>query len=724
MNKQSLFLQLLLMALPVLLLSSCGKKANPSPEPLVPPIAEKLPHEMIAHGHKRVDDYYWMRLTDEQKSAETPDGQTRKVLDYLNAENEFLEKSMNHTKAFQDALYKEIVGRIKQEDESVPYFKNGYWYYTRFDEGREYPVHCRKKGSMDSIEEVMLNGNVLAEGHDYFDLKGLSVSPDNRILAYSEDTAGRRIFTTRFKNLETEELFDDAISNVQPGTAWANDNRTVFYTSKNKVTLLSEKINRHTLGQSVSSDVTVYHEKDPSFYIGVSRSKSGNYIQVYNRSTQVDDLHLLSTDNPFGKFKQFSVREKDMKYSAVHFEDKFFIRTNWDAKNFRLMEVDEGNTAKENWREVIPHRKDVLLEGFEVFDRFLVVQERANGLTQLRINHRETGDEHYLDFGEPAYAADISVNPEFSSEWLRFSYSSLTTPKSTFDYNMETKDKKLKKQREVVGGHDPMEYTTERLWATARDGTKIPLSLVYKKEFDKDGTQPLLLYGYGSYGKTMDPSFRSALLSLLDRGFAFAIAHIRGGEMLGRQWYLDGKLLKKKNTFFDFIDCAKFLIEEGYASSPHIYATGVSAGGLLVGAVLNEDPRLFNGVIAGVPFVDVLTSMSDPSIPLTTNEYDEWGNPADKEYYEYISTYSPYDNVRAKAYTNLLVLSGLFDSQVQYWEPTKWVAKLRARKTDSNRLFLYTDMEAGHGGAAGRFKRFKRTALEYAFLLDLEGIRN
>jgi oligopeptidase B len=663
-----------------------------------------------------------MRLSDEQKTSAKPDEQTIKVLDYLRAENAYTEEVLGHTKYFQDSLFEEMKSRIKEDDESVPYFRNGYWYYTKFETGKEYPVYCRKKGSFDAVEEVMLDVNTMATGYEFYNVGGLSISPDNKILAFSEDTLSRRIYTIKFKDLESGELLEDVIPFIQGAAVWANDNKTVFYTSKNEVTLLSEKILRHRLGTPVNEDVIVYNEEDPAFYIGVYRSKSGKYIIIENESTLVSDFHILSTDNPNGTFRQFIPREEDLLYSIDHFGDKFYIRTNWNAKNFRLMETPTNQTSKNNWIEVIPHRPDVLLEAIEVFDDFLVVDERKNGLTNLRIIDQKTGTTHDLDFGEPAYMAYIGTNPEFSTEWLRLGYSSMTTPNSIFDYNMNSREKVLKKQEEIVGGHNPENYTTERIFATARDGVKVPISIVYRKGFEKDGKNPLLLYGYGSYGATMDPSFNSSRLSLLDRGFAFAIAHIRGGQLMGREWYEEGKLLKKKNSFFDFIDCAKFLIAENYSSSKHLYAMGGSAGGLLMGAVLNYEPMLFNGVIAAVPFVDVVTTMSDPTIPLTTNEYDEWGNPEEKEYYDYMRSYSPYDQVEAKEYTNILVTTGLFDSQVQYWEPAKWVAKLREYKTGDNILLLHTNMDAGHGGASGRFERLREIALEYAFIFDLEGI--
>ena len=686
------------------------------------PVAAKADTILKEHGQTRVDPYFWMRLTDEQKRAEKSDEHTTKVLDYLNAENGYTREVMSHTETLQGQLYDEIVGRIKQTDESVPYQSNGYWYYTRYEEGGEYPIYCRKKENLEAEEEVLINVNELAEGYEYYSAGGLNVSPDNKILAFAEDTLSRRIYTIRFKNLETGEMIDDQIANTTGGGAWANDNKTFFYTSKNKVSLLSEKIYRHKLGTKGETDEMVYHEKDPSFYIGVYKSKSDDYVIIWNSSTLVSDYHILDANNPTGDFQQFIPRdEKAHEYSISHFEDKFYIVTNWDATNFRLMETPINATSKDNWKEVIAHREDVLLESIELFNDYMVVDERKNGLSNLRIVNQTSGDEHYLDFGEPAYTAYTSVNAEFNTNILRFGYTSMTTPNSTFDYNMETREKTLMKQQEVVGGHNPEDYVTERVWATVRDGVKVPISIVYKKGFKKDGTAPLLQYGYGSYGATIDASFSSVRLSLLDRGFAFAIAHIRGGQMMGRQWYEDGKMFKKMNTFNDFIDCSKFLIDEKYTSADHLYAQGGSAGGLLMGAVVNLAPELYNGVLAAVPFVDVVSTMWDETIPLTTNEFDEWGNPKNLESYEYMMSYSPYDQVSEQDYPNMLITTGLFDSQVQYWEPAKWVAKLRDKKTDDNLLILDTDMEAGHGGASGRFKRYKTTALQYAFLLDLEG---
>lgn len=687
------------------------------------PIADKKDSAIVTHGHTRIDPYFWMRLTDEQKNAKQPDAQTQKVLDYLNAENAYLEAKMKHTEPLQDKLYDEMVGRIKKDDASVPYFKNGYWYYTKYEKGKEYAIHCRKKESLEAAEEIILDVNKLAEGHSYYAAAGLQVSPDNKILAFSEDKVSRRIYTVRFKNLETGEFYEDKVPNASAGGAWANDSKTFFYTSKNEISLLSEKIGRHTLGDDVAKDEIVYFERDPSFYIGVYRSKSGKYIIIYNNSTISSDFHILDADNPMGDFEQFAVREPNHEYSIDHFEDKFYVKTNWEAQNFRLMETPANSTGKSSWKEIIPHRADVMLEDVEVFKDFLVISERGNATTNINIINQKTKEEHRIAFDENAYVAYVSTNPEFDSEYLRFGYSSMTTPSSTFDYNMNTKTKELKKQAEVVGGHNPEDYVTKRLFATARDGKKVPISIVYKKGFELNGKNPILLYAYGSYGSSMDPWFNSSRLSLLDRGFAWVIAHIRGGEEMGRAWYEDGKMFNKMNTFNDYIDCAKFLIDEKYTSAEHLYAMGGSAGGLLMGAVANMAPELFNGMIAAVPFVDVVSTMLDETIPLTTNEFDEWGNPKNKDSYDYMLAYSPYDQVKEQAYPNLLITTGLFDSQVQYWEPAKWIAKLRDKKTDNNLLMMHCDMEAGHGGASGRFKRYKETAMEYAFLLDLEGIK-
>ncbi len=688
------------------------------------PIAEKKDSALTWHGDTRLDPYFWMRLTDEQKVAETPDVQTTKVLDYLNAENDYTNGQMKETEQLQETLYQEMTGRLQQNDESVPYQKSGYWYYRKFSEGQEYPIYCRKKGSLEAEEEVILDVNVEGKKYDYYNARSLRISPDNKILAFNEDTLSRRIYTVRFKNLETGEYLPDQLPNSDGDGAWANDNKTFFYTTKNKVSLLSEKIVRHTLGDNPENDEVVYHEKDPSFYIGVYKSKSDDYVIIYNTSTLVSDYHILRADNPNGKFQQFSPRDAKHEYSIDHFEDKFYVVTNWDAENFRLMETPITATSKENWKEVIPHRSDVLLSDIEVFADYLVVSERSNALRHLKVINQKSQEEHYLQFDEPAYVVFSSTNTEFNTTKFRFGYSSLTTPTTIYDYDLGSREKEIKKRDKIVGGHNPTEYISERMFAEARDGTQVPISLVYKKgtRQEEGDPAPLLLYAYGSYGSSTDPWFSSSNLSLLDRGFIYAIAHIRGGQEMGRQWYEDGKMFNKKNTFYDFIDCANYLINEGYTTADHLYGYGGSAGGLLIGAVANMAPQTFNGLIAAVPFVDVVSTMLDESIPLTTNEFDEWGNPKNLESYEYMLSYSPYDQVSEQDYPNLLVTTGLFDSQVQYWEPAKWVAKLRDKKTDDNLLLLHTNMEAGHGGSSGRFKRYKDRALNFAFLLKLEGL--
>lgn len=688
-----------------------------------PPIAKKIPFEITTHEHTRVDDYFWMRLSDEQKLAEKPDEQTQQVFDYLNAENANTKAKMLHTEGFQEKLYDEIVGRIKKDDESVPYKSNGYWYYTRVEEGKEYAIYCRKKETLEGEEEILIDANVLAEGHDFFQMGGLSISENNQILAYSVDTVSRRKYTVYFKNLETGEILNTTIPNTTGSCTWANDNKTVFYTTKDEQTLRSDKVFKHLLGTDFQRDKLVFHEKDEAYYSGVYKTKSKKYLVIYSGSTLTNQYYLLEADNPDGAFREFSSREEKLEYSIAHFDDKFYVVTNWNAKNFRLMETSEVSTEKQNWKEVIAHRDDVFLEGIELFRNHMVVEERKNGLTELRIINQKSGEEHYLEFDDPAYTAYSGTNPEFDTEIFRFGYTSMSTPSSVFDYNMNTKGKKLLKQHEVVGGYDASAYVTERHYAPGRDGVKIPISLVYKKGVEKNGISPLLLYGYGSYGSTIDPYFSSVRLSLLDRGFVYAIAHIRGGQTMGRQWYEDGKMFNKKNTFYDFIDCGEYLIKEQYTSKESLFGMGGSAGGLLIGAVINLRPDLFKGVVAGVPFVDVVNTMLDESIPLTTGEFDEWGNPKNKDAYEYILSYSPYDNVEAKDYPNMLITTGLHDSQVQYWEPAKWIAKLRDLKTDKNLMLLETNMEAGHGGASGRFRQHKETALEYAFLLSLMKIK-
>lgn len=695
---------------------SCMEKMN------LPPDATKKPYEMTEHGHTRVDNYYWMRLTDEQKSAEKFDSHAQEVVDYINSENDYTQSNLAHTKQFQKDLYHEIVGRIKKDDQSVPYLDNGYYYYTRYEKGKEYAIRCRKKGSLDRKEEILLDENVLAEGHDYFAIGGMSVSPDNQWLAYGVDTVSRRRYTVHFKNVSTGDVLDQTIPNTTGGVAWANDNRTVFYTTKNEVTLLSEKIWRHKMGSNATNDELVYHEKDESYYTGVYRSKSGEYIIIYNSSTLVSDYHILNANDPDGNFKNFSPRGTEHEYSIDHYDNKFYIITNWEAKNNRLMETSENETNMDKWTEILAHRNDVHLLGMEIFKDHLVLSERKEGLRGLRVIHQHSGKDEYIDFGEQTYTARISVNEEYNTNILRYSYTSMVTPSSTYDYNMDTGELTLLKQSEVVGGYDQDAYHSERRYAIAEDGQKVPISLVYKTNLITDDPQNLLLYAYGSYGSTRDPYFSSTRLSLLDRGFIYAIAHVRGSQIYGRQSYDDGKMLKKKNTFTDFIDAGRYLVEEGYTDSEHLFAEGGSAGGLLIGAVVNMAPDLWKGAIAAVPFVDVITTMLDPSIPLTSNEWDEWGDPREKKYYDYMLSYSPYDQIKDRNYPNLLVTSGFFDSQVQYWEPLKYVAKLRDNWQSENKLYLHMNMDAGHGGKSGRFRRYREVALEYAFMFDLVGI--
>lgn len=695
---------------------ACVEKKNEIFKEATPPVAVKKDHVRDIHGDKVNDPYYWMY----DFFGKGPDSTL--VVDYLKAENAYVDTVMSGTVAFQNALFTEMKSRIKEKDESVPVFKNGYYYYTRTEEGKEYYKYCRKEGSLDAPEEILLDIDSLAEGHPYYAAGGFSVSEDNKLLAYGVDNVSRRQYTIYIKNLETGELYPDAIKNTTGGSVWANDNKTLFYTSKNEVTLLSEKIKRHTLGSEASADVTVYEELDKSNYIGVGKSKNNKYIMIYSQATMSAEVLLADASKPDAQFKSFQPRLEDVLYDVIPLENEFLILTNKDAMNFRLMKCPIDKTGVENWVDVIPHRADVLIESVDEFKDFLVVEERKEGLIQFRIINRSTNDEHYVNFGEPTYLASTSSNPEYDTPVVRYGYTSLTTPSSTYDYNMVTKEKTLLKQREVLGGYNSDEYQAERIYATAKDGTKVPISLVYKKGTTRDGKAPLLLYAYGSYGSSMDASFSSNRLSLLNRGFTYAIAHIRGGQEMGRQWYEDGKLMKKKNTFTDYIDCAEFLIKEKYTSAEHLYAEGGSAGGLLMGAVVNMAPQLWKGVIAAVPFVDVVNTMLDESIPLTTNEFDEWGNPKEKEAYIYMKSYSPYENVEKKDYPNMLVTTGLHDSQVQYFEPAKWVAKLRDMKTDKNLLLLKTNMDFGHGGASGRFDYLKDIALEYAFFLSLEGI--
>ncbi len=695
----------LLVLLVIILAFSCAK----TPEP---PIAVKKPKELEKFGDVRTDNYYWLR------ERENPE-----VISYLEAENEYTKSMMSHTESLQETLFNEIKSRIKEDDTSVPYKKDDYYYYSRFEEGKDYPIYCRKQGTLDSDEEIMLDVNTLAEGHEYYSVSSWEVSSEQNILAFTEDIHGRRINTLKFKDLDSGEYLPDEIRDVTANIAWANDNKTIFYTKQDPVTLRWYQVYRHTLGTSPDEDDLVFEETDNTFGCGVFKTKSKKYMMISSNQTLSTEYRYLDADNPSGLFRVIQTRERDHEYQVDHFGDYFYIRTNWDAENFRLMRTRVNRTQKRYWSEVIPHRSDVLFNGIEIFRNHLVVNERKEGLVQIRIKPWSGGDEHYLEFEEPAYYAYGSVNLDFDTPLFRYAYTSLTTPSSIYDYDMNTREKTMLKQDEVLGGYDPGLYQIERISADTRDGTKVPVSLVYRKDMKTaDGSNPLWLYGYGSYGYSMEATFNSPRISMLDRGFIYAIAHIRGGSEMGRYWYEDGKLLKKKNTFTDFIDCGEYLIKEGYTVSEKLFASGGSAGGLLIGAVINMRPDLFHGVIASVPWVDVITTMLDETIPLTTSEYDEWGNPNDREYYDYMLSYSPYDQVEAKEYPNMLVLTSLYDSQVQYFEPAKWVAKLRELKTDRNLLLLETKMEGGHGGASGRYKRYRDEAFRFAFLLDLAGI--
>ena len=682
-------------------------------ENIHPPLAKKISKTLKKHGDKRNDDYFWLN-----------DRENPEVIDYLNKENHYYEQMTAHTKDFQNQLFEEMKGRIKEDDSSVPYFFNGYWYITRFETGKNYPIYSRKKGSLTANEEILFDCNEMAKGQSYFQLGGMSISPDNKLASFAVDVVGRRIYTIQIKNLETGKISEDKLENVTGSCTWANDNITLFYTKQDEQTLRADRVFKHKLGQDYSEDILVYHEKDDTFNVDVSKEKSRKYLVITSASTLTTEFRTLLADNPDGEFKVFQKRVRGLEYDISHYGDSFYILTNKDdATNFKLMKTPENATEKKNWKDLIPHREDVLLEEIEIFNDYLVVGERSNGLNKIRIMPWNGKGEYYLPFESETYTASISTNPDFDTKVLRYSYQSMGTPSSVIDFNMETKEKVVMKEQQVLGEKfDKKNYIEERVWATAKDGTKIPISMVYRKDLKKDGKNPLLLYAYGSYGATMDPYFSSTRLSLLDRGFVYAIAHIRGGEDMGRPWYENGKLLHKKNTFTDFVDCSKFVIAEKYTSPEHLYAEGGSAGGLLMGAIVNMNPELYKGVIAQVPFVDVITTMLDDTIPLTTGEYDEWGNPNKKEYYDYMRSYSPYDNVVAQKYPNMYVSTGLHDSQVQYWEPAKWVAKLRTVKTDNNVLLLDTNMDAGHGGASGRFEALKELAKEFSFLLDLEGI--
>jgi oligopeptidase B len=675
-------------------------------------MVKRIPTRLEKHGHVRIDDYYWLRERDNPE-----------VIAYLKAENDHAEKQMAHTKALEEKLFAEIKGRIKQTDMSVPFRLDDYFYYTRYEEGKEYPIYARKRGSLDEPEEIMLDANVLAAGHEFFSIGGWSVSFEHNLLAYAVDTQGRRMFTTYVKNLTTGEVLQDIIPQVTENVTWANDNRTFFYSKQDPTTLRPFQIYRHVLGTDPTEDQLVFEENDETYVAHIFKSKSKKFLMMVSAHATSHEYRYLNAHDPFGEFKLFLARERDHEYHIDHFQDRFIIRTNDRAKNFRLAATPVDKPGKEHWQEIIAHRSDVYLGDFEIFRDHLVLEERKRGLTHIRVIPWSGGEGYDLEFDEPAYRADVGTNPEINTTMLRYEYTSMKTPLAICDFEMNTQQRTLLKQEEVLGGFKSEDYESERLYAQAPDGIEIPISIVYRKGMKKDAQSPLLLYGYGAYGLSIDAAFASPRLSLLDRGFIFAIAHVRGGQELGRQWYEDGKLLKKKNTFTDFIACAEFLVREKFTQPDRLFAMGRSAGGLLMGAITNMRPDLFKGIVVEVPFVDVITTMLDPSIPLTTGEYDEWGDPNQREYYFYMLSYSPYDNVEAKDYPNLLITGGLHDSQVQYWEPAKWAAKLRALKTDSSRLLLKTNLDAGHGGASGRFRRHHETAFAYTFLLDLAGIK-
>lgn len=679
-----------------------------------PPTADKKETVLEKHGDIRVDNYFWMNERDHPE-----------VIDYLERENAYFDKMMAHTVGLQENLFQEIKSRIKEDDESVPYKYNGYWYITRYETGKDYPVYTRKKESLNAAEEILFNVNEWAEGHSYYRLTGVNVSPDNTLAAFGVDTVSRRKYTLRIKNLVTGELLPEVIPTTTGSSVWANDNKTLYYTRIDDQTLRSNKIYKHVLGTDPAQDEVVFEETDETFSTFIYKTKSRKYLVIGSISTLTTEYRILEADKPNAAFRIFQPRERGLEYSISHFGNHFYILTNKDnATNFKLMKTPVSQTNKGHWEDLVPHRDDVLLENIEIFKNYMVLEERSNGLNKIRIISWDGKQDDYLPFESETYTAWGSTNVDFDTDWFRYNYTSLSTPTSTIEFNMKTREQKVLKEQEVLGGSfDKNNYEEKRIWAPADDGTLIPVSMVYKKGMQQNGKNPVLQYGYGSYGSTVDPTFSVSRLSLLDRGFIFAIAHIRGGEYLGRPWYEDGKLLNKKNTFTDFVAVSRHLIKEKYTSPEHLYAQGGSAGGLLMGAVLNIAPELYNGVIAEVPFVDVVTTMLDESIPLTTSEYDEWGNPNDSTYYAYMKSYSPYDNVEAKAYPNLMVTTGYHDSQVQYWEPAKWVAKLRELKTDNHKLLFHTNMDAGHSGSSARFESIKETAREYAFFLDLENIK-
>ena len=688
-----------------LILNSCTMKNTK----LIEPKAEKINTFLSAHNDERIDEYYWLKERDNPK-----------VIDYLNAENSYRDKYMKDYQSLEKKLFEEIKSRIKEDDSSVPYFENGYFYYTRHETGKQYPIYCRKKENLDANEEILIDANKMSKGHDYFRIGGIDISPNNKIAAYGVDTVSRRLYTIYFKNLETGEVYKDKIPYTTGSVTWTNDNSAIFYDKKDIETLREERVMKHGFGTNIKNDEEIYFEEDETFSVYSYKTKSNKYIVIASQSTLSDEYLIINANDHNKKYKIFQKREKGLEHSITHFNDKWYIITNTDnATNFKLMVCDDKKTSKEYWKDFIPHRKDVLLEDIDVFKNFFIVIERYNGLKRINIKPWNDSKNHYIDFETETYSLYSSYNPNINTNKLRYNFSSLTTPSSVIEYDMITREKKVLKENEVLGEFNKENYTSKRVWANARDGKKVPISLVYRKDKYIEGSNPLLLYAYGSYGITNNPNFSSVRLSLLDRGFIYAIAHIRGSQYLGREWYDDGKMFNKKNTFTDFIDCGKFLIKSKFADKNKLFAMGGSAGGLLMGAVSNMAPELFKGIVAAVPFVDVITTMLDEDIPLTTSEYDEWGNPNHKDSYDYMLSYSPYDQVEKKDYPAIFITAGYHDSQVQYFEPAKWIARLRDRRTNKEPLLMYCNMEAGHGGASGRFEAYKETAMEYSFLLAL-----
>jgi oligopeptidase B len=684
------------------------------PESPLPPIAAANPHEVTSPHGTRVDEYYWLRDDDRSDAS---------VLAHLAAENAYKDSMLAHVRPLKDRLYAEITGRIEPDDTTVPYRDRGHWYYSRYAAGAEYPVHARKAGTLDAPEQVILDLNVMADGREFYEVAALEVSPDGRLLAFAEDTVGRRQYTLRFKDLASGELLPDVIGNVEASIAWAADNRTVLYIEKDPQTLLGQKVRRHALGTDPRLDPVVFEEQDESFYVDVGRTKDGRYLCIYSLSTVSAEQRYADAADPALEFRVIVPRERDHEYSADHLDGRWIIRSNWLAPNFRLIEVPVGESAdRSRWRELVAHRDDESLDGFDVFRGFLAVEERSGGLRRLRIRSWDGSREFDLAADEAASVVELGDNEEIDSNTVRYLYTSLTTPVRTYDYDVSTGERTLLKEQSVLGGFDVSSYATEYLWAPARDGERVPVAIVHRKGVRRDGTAPLMQLGYGAYGLSSDPAFSLSTVSLLDRGFVVAIAQVRGGQELGRRWYDAGRLLEKRNSFHDFIDVTRYLVAEGYADPERVFAVGRSAGGLLVAAVANLAPQDYRGIVTAVPFVDVVTTMLDETIPLTTNEYDEWGDPAEQRFYEYMLSYSPYDNVARQAYPAMYVSTGLWDSQVQYWEPAKWIARLRRLKTDENPLLFRVNMEAGHGGKSGRFRAYEERAEEFAFLLDRAGI--